>query len=402
VGFRMSRAEDTTVQGNTVTGAATGFSLTGSGNTIDGNHTVATSTGFSLGDSENLSPDNAFRTVDNTLRGNSVEDAVVGMLGFAAGPGNTFADNNGFAIGPIMVITEDTTLDADHVGSVVIAADGVTLDCDGYEVFGREQQRFEQIVYGVGIEIRDHSNVTVENCDVTGFEVGIGLWEAHDNTIRNNTIGTSVAGIWLMQSNDNDVLSNTMPGRAAGIASNLTAHMVLTESRRNTIKTNKAADAGILLRRAHRNLMEDNSVSGVFLDRSNGNTALGNDTRGVNLDRSDRNVVEGNTCEQVWLTRSSKNIVEGNTASRFGLSGESADNRLADNIASGDRFGYSINGGSHHNHFQDNRATDSKVGFQLRNAHENRFEGNDATGTEEALRMNDSATGNTFTDNVGF
>ena len=66
-----------------------------------------------------------------------------------------------------LTITGSTTLTDDHHGNVVVAADDVTLDCDGHTIKGSGT--------GVGASKDGRVGVTVLNCNVLGFLVGFSL-----------------------------------------------------------------------------------------------------------------------------------------------------------------------------------------------------------------------------------
>ena len=77
------------------------------------------------------------------------------------------------------VITGDTTLSADHIGNIVIAANDVTLDCDGHEVTG--------LGSGDGILLDGRTGVTIKNCRVSNFKNGIRLKSSFRNVLTGNT-----------------------------------------------------------------------------------------------------------------------------------------------------------------------------------------------------------------------
>lgn len=83
------------------------------------------------------------------------------------------------ADGPHPGITEDTTLTADHEGSLFIKAHGVTLDCNGYEVIGPGPE-------GVGIALEAVTGATIKNCRVRDFLTGLHLSQSSGNTLVGN------------------------------------------------------------------------------------------------------------------------------------------------------------------------------------------------------------------------
>jgi hypothetical protein len=64
-------------------------------------------------------------------------------------------------------ITSTTTLTEDQVGNIVIDASGITLDCAGHRVIGSGGP--------TGILLDGRTNVTVKNCQVSGFFDGIAF-----------------------------------------------------------------------------------------------------------------------------------------------------------------------------------------------------------------------------------
>src|SRR3954453_22380823 len=85
-----------------------------------------------------------------------------------------------------LIVTTNTVLTDDHQGSVVVAADNVTLDCAGHTVSGPGN------AYGdMGIVLDGRTGVVVKNCRVTGFDNGLIVVGASgpstNNTLTHNT-----------------------------------------------------------------------------------------------------------------------------------------------------------------------------------------------------------------------
>jgi len=100
-----------------------------------------------------------------------------------------------------MQITTDTTLTEDHSGPIQVNADNVTLDCDGHVVTGSGT--------GHGIDVDYRTGVTVRNCTVRGFEMGIDLQTSNGNVVTGNTAtANSRDGIHLSSSDNNTVTRN--------------------------------------------------------------------------------------------------------------------------------------------------------------------------------------------------
>ena len=147
------------------------------------------------------------------------------------------------------VITESVTLDSD-VGpcpgdGLVVVADNVTVDLNGFRVFGLNGPE-EQ----VGIRLVDVSGVTVQNGTVTDFDAGVAIEGGSGNTVRtllvrdniNDLIGecTYGDGITVFDSDDNVIERNEVVhnGPYSGIS-------LVGDSDRNVVRNNVVADNNV-------------------------------------------------------------------------------------------------------------------------------------------------------------
>ena len=70
---------------------------------------------------------------------------------------------------------------------LLINADHVTIDCDGYTISGRGSSH--------GIQIHEDNYTTVKNCDITNFQHGIVVYvDAHYSNIYNNILRDNTYG----------------------------------------------------------------------------------------------------------------------------------------------------------------------------------------------------------------
>jgi len=115
-----------------------------------------------------------------------------------------------------LIITEDTVLNEDHQGSIIIEADDVTLDGNGHTITGPGVwvwNSTERMWWptSCGITVIGRSGVTVKNCHVTNFAFGLTLSNSDGCTLLNNTIYDNVyVGISVVFSVNNTILENTV------------------------------------------------------------------------------------------------------------------------------------------------------------------------------------------------
>lgn len=211
------------------------------------------------------------------------------------------------------VITTDATLGADVQDcagdGLVIAAYGITLNLNGYEVTGRldapdpvtgARPCAATTGEGAGIAIRGYSNVKVTGKKQSGpmgtvrcFDAGVliesvidtvtpEVWTAESNEVKHVVVKDNVGdcagghggGIAINNSNDNRILSNVVEhnGPFSGVGVLGTSNLNLVQF--NQVKDNNVAcsdvvnvDSGVLVdTRNAANYILDNTVSGSGLD----------------------------------------------------------------------------------------------------------------------------------------
>jgi parallel beta-helix repeat protein len=202
-----------------------------------------------------------------------------------------------------LVVTGNTTLTEDHHGPVVIAANGVTLNCAGHTIDGSGSSRN-------GVEIVGRDGVTVTNCRVVGF----GGYGIVSSAATSPTVGNVLS--------DNVVIGNGNSGIA------------LHSVNGATVTNNVSADNG-----SHGYEISDSNAN-VFA----GNVAKGNSAVGFAAEGSDRNTLTGNrSIANLWgfaLDASDVNTIEENASLQndgngFILGEGSSQNRIAGNRIQG-------------------------------------------------------------------
>ena len=270
-----------------------------------------------------------------------------------------------------LVLTKSTTLAEDHQGSIIVAADGITIDCAGHSVTGPGF---------AGFDIRNVRGTTIKNCNVSGFKVGFFLWSAPNNKLTNNTSRSNEGEGFALASSPNNN-GNELKGNTA--EKNGWWGFAVYDDTQDTRLAGNTASA--------------NGFAGFFVGlgsnrtRLTANVARANNT-GFDID-SDANIVTGNTAEDnqsngFLVFQANNNVFTGNTAQRNQWSG------------------FVITGAETNNTFLANRATkNGSIGFVFADgASSNRLRANRSVGNLDhgfvfssvsgIDSMHDQATGN--------
>lgn len=194
--------------------------------------------------------------------------------------------------GQVRYVTEDTELTADTDRPIFIAADNVTLNCNHHVIMNGA-------VDGPGIEIRNRKNVTIRNCIVLHFDIGV---------LTANSTGTTVArsralgglGFRIENSTNTDMVSNTGTENAA--EGFVIRNSVFTffygnagvENTRDGFDENGGMDAYYL-----ENQASHNGLNGMELDFASNptyweNQAVGNGQHGLSVDSTNSALLHGN------------------------------------------------------------------------------------------------------------
>ncbi len=157
-------------------------------------------------------------------------------------------------------IDHNTLLVNDLEGSVEITADNVTLDCQGHQIFGSGSFTYTS---GFGVYLNDKSGVTIKNCLVTKFNVGIyivGSLSKNDTVIKNevfnNDYGIMLMSPWWSLSYSNTVSENKVYSNYGGVEIYGNSNGNITD---NNIHDN--LDYGLLLDSGTQNYLRDNVLT---------------------------------------------------------------------------------------------------------------------------------------------
>ena len=152
-----------------------------------------------------------------------------------------------------LIITEDTVLDSDITGSVLINADNITLDCNNHTITGNYPY-----YYGPGIYLNNRENVTIKNCIITNFTFGIYLYNSnHSQILNNNASFNGADGIRLHRSSNNTI-DNNICSSNVGVGILLWAPY----SNNNNVFNNNCSDnrEGISLFYSHHSNITNNNI----------------------------------------------------------------------------------------------------------------------------------------------
>jgi parallel beta-helix repeat protein len=286
-----------------------------------------------------------------------------------------------------IVISTNTVLTSD-VGpcsgnGLIIAASGTLLNCAGHMIDGTGTNDTS-----AGILLTRMTGVTVENCNVTGFQYGFFLSYSSGNTLNNDSASTNGnMGFYLNDSSSNTLTSNsadsnirgfyltnssanTLTGNSAEFNANHTAegsigagfHLSLS-SNSNTFTGNTASGNwdGFVLGTSSfdtftSNIVNDNENNGLELVQLTncvftGNNASSNAVGFLMKNSTDGNAFRLNTVDSnfdngFYIMGSNSNAFNSNTANNnygngFYLFSGSSNNTLTSNTANGNsRYGY--------------------------------------------------------------
>jgi parallel beta-helix repeat protein len=290
-----------------------------------------------------------------------------------------------------MLITNDTTLTEDHQGTIVIASDGVTLDCAGHAVIGPGF---------FGISLSGRHGVTVKNCVVDGFNQDIILTESSSNAIVDNRVrGGVFQGIALFSSSDNHLARNN----ASDNSSDAQGILLFDHSDRNVIVDNTAnrnlqglrVDAGSGANRLAGNIANNNAVFGFSIEG------------GSSANIVESNVFSGNHIFGGFVFNSAGTVIRANHVAFTGQLGIAL-NGATDGAVSGNTFVRNGDTGlqlflSTANAVGSNRfVNNGRDGLDLTMSDSNRVEKNHSVGNAESGFVVQSSNRNVFTENGAF
>lgn len=99
--------------------------------------------------------------------------------------------------------------DSNNNGIIIINASNIILDCNGMILEGNSSGKAIKILGG------DFDNITIKNCEIRNYDLGIYFSSNDNHTIFNNTIFGNNKGVFLFYSNDNNLSNNIIRNQSA-------------------------------------------------------------------------------------------------------------------------------------------------------------------------------------------
>jgi hypothetical protein len=193
-------------------------------------------------------------------------------------------------------LTQNVSTNSTFLSGVFIDADDVTLDCNGFRIDGTAAGT-ATVANGVAADSR--KNVTVRNCHVRGYQIGIDLYQSsgpgRNHVVEDNRVELSrFTGIFV--NGDGSVIRRNLVQNTVGPQAGSEARGIATEGNvdivDNTVSgvaTSNAAAYGIYTQGNEGGSVRGNRVRGVSKNGGAGAVAAIN-----NQDASARMVIRDN------------------------------------------------------------------------------------------------------------
>ncbi len=147
-------------------------------------------------------------------------------------------------------------------------ADSITLDCRGRSITGQGAAQSS----GIGINATTRLGITIKNCPIQNFSVGISLNRTNSSTVLNTTIANSTTGLQIEGtstglSSGNSIQNVTARTVSSGIIfqNAYTARNAITQ-----LTISNSTSYGVLFNGSH-----SNNISGVYANISAGSPSHG-------------------------------------------------------------------------------------------------------------------------------
>ncbi|UCH57376.1 MAG: right-handed parallel beta-helix repeat-containing protein, partial [Candidatus Bathyarchaeota archaeon] len=229
-----------------------------------------------------------------------------------------------------LYISTDFTFTEDIYEPIVVTADNIVIDGDGFSLLGPGPGYY-------GFHLDGRTNVTIKNVEIKNWERGINLESSSGNSISGNNVTNNVHGIRLGSSSGNNLFGNN-------ITENYGNGIILHYSSSNSISGNNITYTdsfyGMYFRYSSSNSISGNNISanrwGVVVDYSSNNNFTGNNITS--------NIVHG----IVVRYDSADHILSGNNIINNGAGGielyYSSGHNISGNYITGNNGGITVDG----------------------------------------------------------
>ena len=323
-------------------------------------------------------------------------------------PGSTYSlleDNNITTNCPIIAASGEYAMAQNYTGSpnavggdtacVSIDASDVVFDCAGYSI---TNDGTGGTTSGVTLGVFRH-NITIENCNVSGYTLGIDLGATLNDTVLNSTAHNNTYGFRIVnvgQAGNNTLIGNT--------AYNNTQSFALYGASNNTLLDDTAYDSGV----GFFSIAGDNNTYGNCTSYNNSFAYLIQQSRNNTFANG---TIHDNTYGLYIDTNSNGNYIANNTGYGHATSAafilhSCSGNTFINNTAHDNNYGFGGGGDNMtDNAFTNNTAYGNTYGFVLSGYNRTTFANNSAYGNANALTIdgsnNSAVTGNDLHDNSG-
>jgi parallel beta-helix repeat protein len=170
--------------------------------------------------------------------------------------------------GKTYVLAEDI-INSTNTVCMNITANNIILDCQGHTISGVDaSDSFGIWVYR---DSETTTNITIKNCILTDWDVGLFIYNSNSNTLSSITANNNIDGVAIVYSDYNNLTDITANSNIFGVHFEYSDYNNLTD-----ITANNNTGAGIHFEYSNSNNLTDitsNSIEyGIILDNSNSNT----------------------------------------------------------------------------------------------------------------------------------
>ncbi len=153
-----------------------------------------------------------------------------------------------------------------------INANNVKLSCSKYSITGASG------LLGAAVFIENKTNITINSCNIYGFDNGINAYNSSKINITNSNIKSTLSGILFNKINSSKLINNKVSGTAnTSIILNNTINSNVIN---NNVSYGLSSDIGLLIKNSTNNIIENNTGLnnniGLYLKSESNNNLIKN------------------------------------------------------------------------------------------------------------------------------